>query len=86
MSRWWTIGTEPRNGKRNDWEGMAQHKVGSSDVWALSALLETAYASRGGAPRELSCLAEARVEPRTDKEAVVRSNIERLSSLSRQAR
>ena len=39
--------------KRNDWEGMANNRVGASDVWALSALLERAYAGRGGAPREL---------------------------------
>ena len=50
------IGTEPRERKRNDWEGMAQHKVGSSDVWALSALLETAYAHEEARAR-VECLA-----------------------------
>ena len=53
--------------KRNDWEGMSQNKVGSSDVWALSALLETAYASRGGAPRELAVWLKRASNPQPEK-------------------
>ncbi len=53
--------------KRNDWEGMSQNKVGSSDVWALSALLETAYSNRGGAPRELAVWLKRASNPAPEK-------------------
>ena len=46
---------------------MSQNKVGSSDVWALSALLETAYASRGGAPRELAVWLKRASNPQPEK-------------------
>ena len=65
--------------KRNDWEGMANNRVGASDVWALSALLERAYAGRGGAPRELWGLAQARVKSRTREAAVLRPDLAGVS-------
>jgi len=53
--------------KRNDWEGMANNRVGASDVWALSTLLERAYAGRGGAPRELGVWLKRASNPEPSK-------------------